>query len=811
MKNIFWLPLIASLLMAACTDKELDDNIIPRDGEEVNFSVSVNDNKSRTLYGDEAEDGKSVVVNWVKGDKVLVYGTTCSNPSAEYKVGDAADGKNYAGELVKTGAAGIQWGTKTMSDFYSVYPSNSKITPNTTDADGNVTSVKVTTEIRKHQNVTFKKNTNGVWVGQHFSDDSDNPTMTDAVMYAVEKGVTAGQTVNLGYKPFTTVLRFNFAGYQAEGEMGGDINSKIYVNKITINSPFAISGKFSMMVGYDEEKYESFAVVDEENLKVTEDNCQIVIYPDYLPLANAEQLQFDVFAIPQDYVLTNDNYFVVTIETNSGQFTYHMKPTVVDEKKNKMLAGAMHKVNIPMKKISKPFEIPASEWVKYVPRNVYLSELSVPGAWYCIDQSYQGKPIEYGGGFLGIGASEKFTSVSLSDLYEMGVRAFNIDCRVTVNKGKGEWTEGQFPDNVYLACSGTEKVETISNDNVEDEGVKVIDAIKELINLAQKSYVEDDEGNKRFTEFITIVFTYAEKPLTQTGASNTRIFGSTDPIHISKLLKDVLADKNIEPYLYKNVTNNTTVGDILKSGKNILVKINHSNINFNSSSNPKFEMPDGVMASYAPMAMNTGYDGKLNSRDHVFYFDQRGYGNITEISSDFYSKKHESVIYNGNQIDSNGMTFHYCQAQKTFKSSDHTPTLEQRKNAINEVISAAKGIYEASEHNSLFQIGLGGMLDGGYDSNVSGIGNSKGHFAQSALADQLNAYLQTKIEEKLNDGTVSPLGFVLMNTCINHTGLINDILEINTKFYLNRNKSMEEWPEDCGGNPYVDAGEGGGW
>jgi hypothetical protein len=38
------------------------------------------------------------------------------------------------------------------------------------------------------------------------------------------------------------------------GEMGGDINSKIYVNKITINSPFAISGKFSMTVGYDEKK-----------------------------------------------------------------------------------------------------------------------------------------------------------------------------------------------------------------------------------------------------------------------------------------------------------------------------------------------------------------------------------------------------------------------------------------------------------------------------------------------------------------------------------------------------------------------------
>ena len=69
---------------------------------------------------------------------------------------------------------------------------------------------------------------------------------------------------------------------------------------------------------------------------------------------------------------------------------------------------------------------------------------------------------------------------------------------ITVKKGEGEWTEGQFPDNVYLACSGTEKVETVSNNDVENEGVKVIDAVKQLIDLAQKSYVVDDEGNKRF-------------------------------------------------------------------------------------------------------------------------------------------------------------------------------------------------------------------------------------------------------------------------------------------------------------------------
>lgn len=783
MKNIFGLPLIASLLMVACTDKELDDNITPRDGEEVDFSVSVNDNKSRTLYGDEAEDGKSVVVNWVKGDKVLVYGTTCSNESAEYKVDDAADGLNYAGELIKTGAAGIQWGTATTSDFYSVYPSNSAITPNT-DAKGNVTSVKVTTEIRKHQNVTFKKNTDGVWVGQHYDDDSANPTMTDAVMYAVEKGVTAGETVNLGYKPFTTVLRFNFAGYQAEGEMGGDINSKIYVNKITINSPFAISGKFSMTVGYDEDNKDSFAVVDEENLKVTEDNSQIVIYPDYLPLANAEQLQFDVFAIPQDYVLTNDNYFVVTIETNSGQFTYHMKPTVVDGKKNKMLAGAMHKVNIPMKTISKPFEIPASEWVKYVPRNVYLSELSMPGAWYCMDSNYQGS--------IGVGNDDDNDGIDdgLKALYDAGVRAFNIDCRVSRNKfsgtalGSNPWTDSSYANNEYhFACAGTEKPSTFLFGVGMEEGVHVLKAVQDIVKLA----------NANPYELVAIIFTYAEKPCTESGGTSTKIYGTTNPEYITAELKKVLENEDIAPYIYKNVDSDTTVGDLLTKEdgaqypKNVLVKINHSNDQFYKT----YAMPNGIMASYGSMALES--EGWGSS-----YLES-----ITTLPTDYYSTMQQYPIYNG--TTSNNMNYYYCQAQKTYNTTNGTPTLAQRKAAIDDVLDQAKEVYNKSNHNALFQIGIGGMLDG----------------SQSDLANTengLNAYIIKIIEAMLSttasESTLSPLGFVLMNYCLNETygiPLINDILEINTKFYLNRDKGKDEWPENCGGNPYVEAGEGEGW
>ena len=757
MKNIFWLPLVVFVLMTACTDKELEENIKPCLGEEVSFSINANGNASRTLYGDANESG--VVVNWVKGDKVNIYGTTCSNQSAVYMVPDAANGTNAAGTLVKTGAAGLQWGNETNSDFYSVYPSTSKITP-VVESEV-VTSVNVATEIRKQQNVTFKKDdANGVWIGQHYTDDSNNPTMTDAVMYAVKKGAVAGQPVNLEYKPFTTVLRFNFAGYELTGAMGGEAASTlIYVNRIVISSPFAISGNFTMNVGYDDVNDIPVARVN-SNLTANANNSQIIIYPDYLPLANGEKLQFDVFAIPQDYVLTKEKYFVVTIETNSGNFTYHMIPTVVNEedgKVNTMKAGYIHKVNIPAKKITSSFKIPASEWLKYVPRNVYLSELSMPGAWYCMDEAYQG------------------AGVTLQSLYEKGVRAFNIDCRVTKNHGSianitSKWADSDYPDNCYLCCAGTEDPGGFSGYQFLKDGVKVADAVDQLITLAKANP----------NELISIIFTFAEKPCTNSGTS----FGSVNPAYISQKLSEILEARKSN--LYSGITNMTTVGDVIRSGKNIIVKINHSNKEFYNGS---FTMPTGFMASYAPMVL-AGADNDGN------YWNNETYSNISVLDADQYSTMKSSKIYNGKDL--NNITYYYCQAQKTYSDGNGTPTIEDRKKAINAVLGKAKEIYDTSTHDALFQLGIGGSLKDD----------------QTAIASNLNAYVQEKIEAMLSttasESTLSPLGFVLMNYCLDKTygiPLINDILEINTKFYLNRNKDDDEWPEDCGGNPY-ETGEG---
>ena len=789
MKNIFWLPLIASLLMVACTDKELEEKINPCDGEEVNFSVSADDGKGRTLYGDEAADGKSVVVNWVKGDKVMVYGTDCANKSAEYKVPDSAHGQNYAGKLEKTGAAGVQWGPAVTSDFYSVYPSNSSIEPYETVGEGEnkkITSVKVTTEIRRNQNVSFTFNKEETkWIGTHYNDDSSNPTMTDAVMYAVTTDAKANANngaVNLKYVPYSNVFRITFNGFDIqlkEDELSGSVDNVAYVRQITVTAPFAISGDFPMIIGRDGK-----VEVDQNSIKQSIEKEEadgnvsprksVVIKPDFLPLASKQSVQFDVFTIPEAYEFyfneespEKSNYFIITVETTLGSFTYHLKPK--NEGANKVVAGQMHKVTIPQKTIEHTVTIPMDSWMRYIPRNVYLSELSVPGAWYCMDSKYQGS--------IGINSDTDNDGIDdgLMALYKSGVRAFNIDCRITRDEfrdfaiGSNPWKDSHYEaGNYHFACAGTETPTTVTAYVQMKEGVHVLKAVQDIVKLA----------NSNPYEIVAIIFTFAERPCTESGGTSNKVYGTTNPAYITAELKKVLEDKNIAPYIYKNINSFTTVGDLLTKEdgaefpRNVLVKINHSNNEFYSN----YSMPDGIMASYGSMAL-----------------ESEGWGNgyiksITALTPDYYSLMQCYPIYNG--TTTNGMNYYYCQAQKTFNSGG-TPTIDQRKNAISNVLGEARKIYISSEHNALFQLGIGGTLDGS---------------DQLAITKSLNAYVRTQIETMLSSpDELSPLGFVLMNHCLDKTygiPLVNDIFKFNTKFTLNRDNTKDEWPDNCGGNAF---------
>ena len=122
MKRIhnFILLSVLAFVAVGCIEESLEPDVPSTEsGNDVKFGLSLEDPKTRTIYGAEAKN--AFPIYWLEGDKVLVASPQCAVTSAEYEV-TPVSGQSYAEALNKTGAAGVQWGNED-ADFYSVYPS----------------------------------------------------------------------------------------------------------------------------------------------------------------------------------------------------------------------------------------------------------------------------------------------------------------------------------------------------------------------------------------------------------------------------------------------------------------------------------------------------------------------------------------------------------------------------------------------------------------------------------------------------------------------------------------------------------------
>ena len=698
-------------------------------GEEVHFAANLNSTSTKTIYGDETENGFKV--NWVNKDKVLVYGTNClaGRDLAEYQVSVESAIQNFATSLDKTGDCGIQWGDEASSDFYSVYPSSNDghdftITPNS-DGDG----VKVGAYIRTEQNCVFHKVTNESstgYAGDAYSADAANPSMPDAVMYACTPNVSNGATVNLRYKPYSTVLKFRFKGYTSDIDLS---DPTVYVSRLTLIAPAGvkIAGSFDLDV-----KNDGTAVATPSS---TASN-QIVVNTlmnggAYVPIKKGEYLEVCVFVIPQANLSLNDGWSV-KMESTGGNFTYNIKPTANTSPNWNLTAGMIHKLNIPAIKVTEEVNFDPKDWIEEIPRNVYISELSLPGAWYATHEEYQ-------------------ATIDLNEQFKAGVRAFNIDCRLTFESTNRTNTQGQ--GNLRLVCAGSDHVTVTDYDN----GDLVLDKLKSLGELAKKNP----------DEYIVVVLTIAEKPMTRSGLFTTYKYGNVDPSQVLPAIAKMLSDSSLDDFLYRTpISSSTTVGEVL--GK-VIVKVN-ANTGYDKFRN--YRPVPGTLISEASMASNSEYIS--------------GY-----IIAGRFSSMQTSDIYWGSAPTD--LKFYYHQAQITYNNTAlYSPTYNERKAAIDDIINQSQNIYNNNNHNGWFQLGIGGRTSS--DDKLE-------------VAKNLNPYVLDIVNAKLNsenDLTPSPVGIVLMNYCTgtaaqgNGLELCKAILAMNSKFRLNRDTSKPEWPDSGG-------------
>lgn len=813
--NIIYL-ICAACLVAACAEEQRFENINPTPGVEVAFSAITNESpETKTLYGTDADDKTGLKVKWVNGDKIKIYGTTCSVKEAEYSVQattaatntpNTDDGQNYADDLIKTGAAGVQWGSEGTSDFYAVYPSDGASF--TQNSDG---SVKINTTINATQNYLFNDEPTtignlSVWEGTHFGSDATDPSMLNAIMYAYTKGATptdeSGNTkqVDLHFKPFSTVFKFRFMGYTSE--ISNVTDPTVYVQSITITAPegYNISGDFSLAIAGDGGKDVSATATATGNNSNSITLNTILGGGTYLPLRRDQAVDFNVFTIPLENLMlggditkkevtntdgTKKTYVTcahpwkVTIKTQThGTFEYTVIPNVegitelavgstLTAKAYELNAGHIHKIKVPKLTLKTEFEWNPEDWITQIPTPVYVSELSVPGAWYCTNGDYQ-------------------STTDLPTQYKAGIRAFNIDCRLTYKDGRS--------GDMDLYCAGSEGSFL---GYITSEGKTVLKAMQEIAAL-----IPEDE-------YVVVVLTIAEKPKEDSGTT----LGTVDPKEVLNSIATLLTNNGSTLGVYgfteatkgKTITADTTIEDVLD---HMIVKVNANTIANAGTAEQGLSGVTGflnyttlpnTLISYASMAPETNGDIVIGVYDSMQTSPM--YWSTSNTSLAFHYHQAQRTTYSGGHtvLEEDGLdwsTFPPTQKYKEVYYSyevDGVPTYEERKTAIDDIINKSTSIYDSGTHDAWFQIGIGGSR--------KNLDDSDNESSRTEVAERLNPYLYGKIVSKM-DTDPSPVGIVLMNYCTSTTGytatvdgqsytassqdLVQAIIEMNGKFYLNR-------------------------
>lgn len=372
-----------ALLACGCQTEELAD-IQPTPGQDVQFGATLEQDKTRTIYGDKAND--AFPIYWQNGDEVIVCSPECATGggvgSATYKVnvGDNTT-QNYATSLDKTGDIGVRWGDNLTGNFYSFYPASHA------ELNNDYKTMTVTMPAQQDNNI----------VGQETTDGSTkikvNPDMEACFMYA-SSVANAGDPVNLKYSPLSTAIRFTLTG-PSTGEVGV-MYVRIYAPENTVidgsfTLDFSGTGK-PVLTPVNGRRYVTMNVADPET-------------KEYLTLKPNESAELCAFLLISQEMTIGEGWYMEIATTDGDIFK---KSLGAQSGNSTLVPGKVHYLPA-LPALEEGGDWDPANWMTNIQRNVYLSEISIPGSWNSLNSEYQ--------------------TQSISQQYQKGVRAFHLDTR----------------------------------------------------------------------------------------------------------------------------------------------------------------------------------------------------------------------------------------------------------------------------------------------------------------------------------------------------------------------------------------------
>ncbi len=725
-KHIISLFLI--FVAVGCIEEDFIGQNPANSGDDVKFGVSLSKLDTRTTYG--KEDNNAFPIYWVNGDQVRVAAPQCAVDEAVYQVSVSGPEQKNADDLTKVTPAGIQWGANGWADFYSIYPSNEGTTLSVNEDNTVNASFLVNTTQYASIDITGTKG------AAYYAEPSE---MSNVIMYAVTPFANSGDIVNLAYEPFSTVLEFQLSVPENQGTSS---TNELTVKSISLQAPdnLKIAGEFQFNFPQVTHETDADGNVINGTVQGSPSISNIIEGHNIITVHLVENGQYTVSMTPDKNTLkvkmclmpisgvTSLDGWTIVVNTNyvdskqNGNFKMTVKNT---GNTTKLEPGKVHKIKLPVLKYnSNDWTYDLDNWIPSLPdyRNIYLTEISIPGAWYA-------------------GSSESYQATTdMSVLWNAGVRAFACECRSFTTRS---WSISEdSPSRVCLSGTGTNSGGAYTSNLIGGGPTYISSIISQVASSITSdefgvlvlSYADGGSGGHRaldYSNFINLIQT----EILQSGATNIY----SDTIDENTIVDEVLGKLIIKV----NVDNNLTVGSYA----------NASNVLF--SYNPFLKQLDA--ASYSNPQYSNLYWRTWND-------SYKKLGSWTNGASGFWWC---FTSANRTQTDTNNAT--------------GLPTYTQRQAALLAIMDRSKEIYDLSTHNVWFYFNAGGT-----EATSSETGNpSPTNFARKMNPWLLQA-IKDKIAEPEPSslGLVMFNQCTGDNATYRGADIIKEIIEMNSKFYL---------------------------
>lgn len=621
-KVYYYLGIVLAACLSSCSDDSLDNGktvVNPvQTGDEIIFGSSLSDNtdmESRTEYGDRTTTG--VPVYWSsdekKPDTIAIYCMQSSQPAdhlVKYIVKPSKSNQAVAASVDKLdpNAAGLQWGDcSTPHRFYAFYPAGAVKGTDDEDATGQITAnIPVTQQVQEWR--TVEANASGALEGKktYFG----LPNMDYAYMYAYNEVTPEdmeGSTVELKFKNLVTVLDITVQGPQS----GTATITNINVDAVEGSQPI-LTGDFKCNIRAA--KTDGTVVCtpvgsfNEERGRISIP-CYDKKSGQFIQLGPDELLNVKAYIIPQNIKNTVTRRTLrVTVSTLNGAPCRKTLETA---------AVTPHKIN---RVILPKLEVGGTNyWMSSLDRDIYVSELSLPGSKFAYATPDNGVTVR------------NFQDATITQQFTSGVRAFIVQTAgyaEYTRSGRGtEWNPYVYThndsgnDDLYVTVNGSILQKNGKNVTIED----VLDELKDCIDEAKAAKRESNN------EYVVVQLTFEGNPCN----SNYGNFNS-EQIWIEALQAKLnsLISNNFYNLYTDEITASTTIRDLRE---HIVLKVN-----YNSTAMGSYIAQDATIPAlfskwqgkYGDVDLRWGTPNESSARTpmHWLYQEATHVGSNTEIT-----------------------------------------------------------------------------------------------------------------------------------------------------------------------------------